>query len=76
MAALEALQRVWKSNRHLEFAGLISTADKALHPVLMPSPALGACKDSKISRCHDDCPISSMTGTYFSPHWNSSSRGQ
>lgn len=76
MAALEALQKVCRCNHHLEFAGLISAADKALHPVIMPSLALRACKDSKISRCHDNCPPSSMAGTYFSSHMNSSSRGQ
>lgn len=76
MAALEALQKVWKCHHHLEFAGLISAADEASHPVVMPSPALQACKASKISRCRDDCPLSSMTGTYFSLHVNFSSRGQ
>jgi len=40
MAALEASQKVWQCNHHLDRAGLISAADKALHPVVMPSLAI------------------------------------
>lgn len=32
MAALEALQKVWKCNHHLEFAGLLSAERQDIAP--------------------------------------------